>query len=150
MCVWCVTVTCVSTVSLSQTQLDLCQGFHQYIFSTVLRLTDTLEFLYSQVVCYIVVSVVYCTVLYRLGEIRWGCLWVWEVSGDRAEYKCKGMPLEGMKRPIDAMETLLNGRKLCLHSVWIIVYMYPGVVAAVTQWWCSNLQMNSGYPNHWP
>ena len=29
----------------------------------------------------------------------------------------KGMPLEGMKRPIDAMETLLNGRKLCLHSV---------------------------------
>ena len=69
MCVWCVTVTCVSTVSLSQTQLDLCQGFHQYIFSRVLRLTDTLEFLDSQVVCYIVVycTVVYCTVLYRLG-----------------------------------------------------------------------------------
>ena len=61
MCVWCVTVTCVSTVSLSQTQLDLCQGFHQYIFSRVLRLTDTLELLDSQVVCYIVV---YCTVLY--------------------------------------------------------------------------------------
>ena len=66
-----VTVTCVSTVSLSQTQLDLCQGFHQYIFSRVLRLTDTLEFLYSQVVCYIVVSVVYCTVLYRLGAGAW-------------------------------------------------------------------------------
>ena len=37
-------VTCVSEVSLSSSQAELCLDFHQYIFSEVLRLTDSMQF----------------------------------------------------------------------------------------------------------